>query len=372
MDSFEISCGRTTSLRDSKLIVDPYLHIENDHIYNPLTDRKFAQSETHYDKLKELLEGKVSVEGLPGEVRNLLRNNGWLVYDNAKLSRRFLLKYVSLEAHTVCNQACNFCPVSIDPRQNHYMPTEFYVRIVNQLASYKDTIQAVFMLNYNEPTIDPRFVEQVRTIKSHGLPPAVNTNASGFTPAKVTALIEMGGLRFLSVNLSTLDEEQYKKERGVTHLGVVLRNLDYIKDRQVAEEMDIAVLGEGDDRHLRNYEEIKQHFSGSLFNVKYFQVGDRAGYLRLGMHLTEPNKGLCGCDNVGSRPLQHLHITPTGKCVLCCEDYEQKYVVGDLNEQTVAEVLTSRRMQTLRRWIYGLEEAPDDFICRNCVCARSG
>jgi len=194
MDSFETSCGRTTSLSDSKLIVDPYLHIENDHIYNPLTDRRFAQSEAHYGKLKELIEGKVSVEGLPGEVQNLFQNNGWLIYDNAKLSRRFLLKYVSLEAHTVCNQACNFCPVSIDPRRNYYMPTEFYERIVNQLAAYRDTIQAVFMLNYNEPTIDPRFVDQVRTIKAHGLPPAVNTNASGLTPAKVTGLIEMEDL----------------------------------------------------------------------------------------------------------------------------------------------------------------------------------
>ena len=46
----------------------------------------------------------------------------------------------------------------------------------------------------------------------------------------------------------------------MTHLGVVLRNLDYIKDRQVAEEMDLVVLGEGDDCRPRNYQEIKQHF----------------------------------------------------------------------------------------------------------------
>ena len=25
---------------------------------------------------------------------------------------------------------------------------------------------------------------------------------------------------------------------------------------------------------------------------------------------------------------------------------------------------------TLRRWVYGIEEAPADFICRNCVFAR--
>ena len=79
---------------------------------------------------------------------------------------------------------------------------------------------------------------------------------------------------------------------------------------------------------------------------------------------------LAGCDNVGSRPLQHLHITPHGKCVLCCEDYDEKYVVGDLTQSTIAEVLAGDEMAKLRRWVYGLEEAPEDFICRDCVFAR--
>ena len=76
------------------------------------------------------------------------------------------------------------------------------------------------------------------------------------------------------------------------------------------------------------------------------------------------------CDNVGSRPLQHLHITPAGKCVLCCEDYDERYVVGDLTSSTIAEVLESDAVATLRKWVYGIEEAPADFICRNCVFAR--
>jgi hypothetical protein len=26
-------------------------------------------------------------------------------------------------------------------------------------------------------------------------------------------------------------------------------------------------------------------------------------------------------------------------------------------------------MALLRRWVYGVEEAPDDFICRQCIYA---
>ena len=33
------------------------------------------------------------------------------------------------------------------------------------------------------------------------------------------------------------------------------------------------------------------------------------------------------------------------------------------------EVLTSDRVALLRRWAYGLDQAPDDFICKGCVFA---
>ena len=91
------------------------------------------------------------------------------------------------------------------------MPTELYERIVGELAAWRDTIEAVFMINYNEPTVDKRFVEQVRAIRAAGLPPAVLTNGTGLTPERIDALVEMGGLRFLSINLSTLDRERYQQ-----------------------------------------------------------------------------------------------------------------------------------------------------------------
>lgn len=73
---------------------------------------------------------------------------GWLIGPTEDPSNRFLLKYVSLEAHTVCNQS--YSPVSIAPREHHFMPTEMYERIVGELSAYRSTIEAVFMINYNE------------------------------------------------------------------------------------------------------------------------------------------------------------------------------------------------------------------------------
>jgi hypothetical protein len=353
----------------SDLRVNPFLHLGEDRIYDPLTDRTLLRGEAGYAALRQVLGGALTPGLLGAEDRRQLSALGLLLPGEVDPARQFRLKYVSLEAHTVCNQACYFCPVSIAPREDYFMPTALYERIVGELAAYRDSIETVFMINYNEPTADKRFVDQVRTIKSAGLPPAVLTNGSGLTPDRIDALVTMGGLRFLSINLSTLDRERYRRDRGGDHLGIVLRNLDYAKDRPLAEQMDMVVLGTGDGDHRRDFEEISRRFAGSRFEVKYFEVMDRAGYLQIGHRPASRDRRLCGCENVGSRPLQHIHITPRGRCVLCCEDYDEKYVVGDLTRESVHQVLTGRDMARMRRWVYGLEPAPADFLCRGCTFA---
>ena len=363
-----LSEPRAVQRTGAALRPNPFLHFGPDRVYDPLTDRTMLAGDPGYASFLAVVAG-AGLETIAEPDRRRLAAEGWLVPAEDDASTRFLLKYVSLEAHTVCNQSCYFCPVSIAPREDYFMPTELYERIVGELAAWRDTIEAVFMINYNEPTADKRFVEQVRTIRAAGLPPAVLTNGTGLTPKRVDALVEMGGLRFLSINLSTLDRERYRKDRGGDHLELVLRYLDYAKDRPLAEQMDMVVLGTGDENHRRDFEEISRRFAGSRFTVKSFEVMDRAGYLQIGLKPAVPNQRLCGCENVGSRPLQHIHITPRGTCVLCCEDYDEKYVVGDLSRESVRDVLTGPALAQMRRWAYGLEEAPRDFICRGCSFA---
>jgi hypothetical protein len=347
----------TTTATD--LRVNPFLHIDADRIYNPLTDRALTPADDDYASLRAFLGG--------GDASEVLERGGWIV--RGDVSHQHRLKIVSLETMTTCNQKCYFCPVSIAPREDFAMSDAMFERIVGELTTIP-TIESVFLQSYNEPTLDRRFVEQCRTLFAAKLPVAVLSNGSGLTPQKVDALAEDGPLRYLCINLSTLDRERYQATRGEDHLGIVLRNLDYAKNVALADDMNIVVLGVGDDVHELDFVSIRDRFAGSRFNVNKHVVMDRAGWLDVGLKPPARTEHLNGCDNVGSRPLQHLHITPHGKCVLCCEDYDEKYVVGDLNSSTIGEVLSGPEIATLRRWVYGIEEAPDDFICRNCVFAR--
>ena len=354
----------------SAWIPEPYLHLGPDRIYNPLTDRTIHEADDFYRDLRMLLEGSRSSETIAPKALKFLRGQLWVVGSSRRdLDQRFHLKYVSIETHTVCNQKCYFCPVAYDPREPYFMPTERFDEILRQLTSYRDTIDGVKLINYNEPTLDKRFVDQVRSIKNAGLPPAVLTNGTGLTPKRLDAIVEMGGIRYLSINISTLDKTKYEKDRGGDHLDLVLRNMEYARHLPIAPQMEIVVLGTGDEVHKRDYEAIRDRFADSRFETKYYEVMDRAGYLEVGLKPATAHKQLRGCQVVGSRPLQHLHISPYGQCVLCSEDYDHNYVVGDLRQNTIEEVLTGPELAKLRRLVYGLDEAPEDFICRSCVFA---
>jgi radical SAM family protein/iron-sulfur cluster protein len=364
-----LSVRPSTVAAPAALIAEPFLHYGPDRIYNTLTDRFLSASDPGFNELHRLRNAGISPSNLPENLMRSLLADGWLIESGGDVGARYRLKYVSFEASTVCNQGCYFCPVSVDRREEHSMSMELYERIAAQLSEHRATIDGVSMIHYNEPTADKRFLEQVRVLKRYGLPPAVLTNATGLTRDRVDAILEMGGLRYLSVNLSTLDRERYNRDRAGDHLPLVMRNLEYIKDKPLAPQMDIAVLGKGDAVHRLDFEQISEHFANTRFKIHFYEVMDRAGAVPIGLHPETRHERLCGCEQTGSRIVQWVHITPHADCVLCCQDYFDKYVVGNLNEQSLDEILTGPRMSLYRRWVYGIEPAPADFICRGCIYA---
>ena len=354
----------------TRYVVEPYLHLEESHIYNPLTDHKLDSTSLLFSQLLSVVRGEKQLTRLSPVTLERLAAGKWLVADAENLDRRFHLKYAVIEGTSGCNQSCYFCPVSLERREEKSMSLELYDSIAGQLSQFKHVLEGVFMLHYNEPTVDPHFVDRVKILLKHGLKPAVNSNGTGLTAKRVDELMSLGGLRYLSINLSTVKREKYLRDRGADHLDIVLKNLNYVKNRSLAKQMNVAVIGEGDDAHKEDFEAISKLFENSFFEVLYFESMDRAGLLPIGHKPPAKLEKLRGCWDVGSRPLQFVHVDYQGKCVLCCQDYTAKYELGDLTKQSLLDVLASDAFAQARRWVYGREDAPSDFLCRACVFAR--
>lgn len=346
--------------------VSPFLHDRGDVVYNPLTGASLAKGGVEFQALARLTEGLP--HAADESVLEHLRAARFLIEDVDSEARRTHLLYVSLETCTSCNHRCPFCPVSVDPREKEVMSQELFESLVDQIVEVGGKSVVVFLSNYNEPTVDPLFEDRCRVLFDRGLPVSILTNASHFSPERGERLSAMGRFRYIGINLPTLDPERYFKLHGTKDLARVLSNIDELHARDLAEETAIVVLGDEDEAHRNDVARIGERFGSRGWDVKPFKIRSRPAS---GTYVSEPppKKVLRGCDLLGSRPFEHLHITATAKAVLCCQDYYEKLTIGDLKVQKVSELLGGETMARLRKWTYGVEEAPADFLCRRCEFA---
>jgi len=344
----------------------PYVHDRGAELYSPLSGESIPKGGEAHRALTRIAAGEDPVAH--AAVLEHLRAARFLIEDVEAETRRTRLLYVSLETCTSCNHRCPFCPVSVAPREMEVMSQELFTSIVDQVAAAGEKGVVVFLSNYNEPTVDPLFEERCRVLFDRGLPVTILTNASHLTPDRAARIESMGRFRYVGINLPTLDPERYLQLHGTKDLARVLANIDALRATSLAEEAAIVVLGDEDDAHRRDVEEITARFGPKGWTVKPFKIRSRPGSGTYVPH-PPPKKKLRGCELMGSRPFEHLHVTATAKAVLCCQDYYEHLTVGDLKTQTVAQLLAGDTMARLRKWTYGVEEAPADFLCRSCEFA---
>jgi len=357
---------RDTFLPSSSPVPSPYIHDRGAELYSPLSGATLPVGGEAHLALTRIAAGQDP--DAHAAVLEHLRLARFLIEDVESETRRTRLLYVSLETCTSCNHRCPFCPVSVAPREMEVMSQELFASIVEQVAAMGEEGVVVFLSNYNEPTVDPLFEERCRLLFEKGLPVTILTNASHFTPERAERLEALGRFRYIGVNLPTLDPERYFQLHGTKDLARVLANVDAMHARSLADETAIVVLGDEDDAHRRDVEEITARFGPNGWTVKPFKIRSRPSS---GTYVPQPppKKKLRGCELMGSRPFEHLHVTATAKAVLCCQDYYEHLTVGDLKTQTVAQLLGGDTMARLRKWTYGVEEAPADFLCRSCEFA---
>lgn len=345
-------------------ICDPYVtRLGSGAFYNPLSGETMGPQDFGFAEIEAAWMSR-------GE---MAEKEGWTVdaeADSMDLARRYVMRYLSLEAMTRCNQACYFCPVSLGQREVAVMAMESFEVLVKEVADLaSDSLHGVFLFNYNEPTLDKRLIDRLRVLRAHSLPIALNTNGTGFTPKLTDAIRELGGIERLSVNLSTVDPERYKAERGHNHLPQVLRNLDYLALHPVANHMEITVLSADPEVLAGDVLAIGERFAGTPFQIMNYLTMNRAGNAPDGGKDIEAIETLKGCDNLGSRVVEHVHIDPSGHVFLCCQDYHAEVKLGSWEPGNLTNILTSDRAAQVRQWVHGMAPAPANFLCRKCEFA---
>lgn len=284
--------------------------------------------------------------------------NNWLQAPDA-LCREYFLRTGQIEITAHCNWGCRYCPVATDPKPRETMPMDLFEEIIEKLSPY-ETIRFVTFHFFNEPTLDPHFEDRIRVLERYGMRLSLSSNLTALTPAKTKLLCETGVLHHLIVNLPSLNEPEFRHLTGSSLHAKVLRNLE--PAIEACFPITIAVNGVGNSLD-RNVRILKARYEHRSVEVRPTTTCDRAGVLtnEFSQQIAVTGR-LTGC----SWPVNHAYFSVRGDMFICCNDYYQREVFGNIRDGSLDDVMTSPLAVKLRRRVFGVDTAPSDYICRSC------
>jgi 2-deoxy-scyllo-inosamine dehydrogenase (SAM-dependent)/8-amino-3,8-dideoxy-alpha-D-manno-octulosonate transaminase len=99
-------------------------------------------------------------------------------------------------------------------------------------------------------------------------------------------------------------------------------------------------------------------------NISYRDFKDVSVVNRAGVLIA--NKKNKNIEKACLRPSNQLVVNWKGNVILCCNDYYEKYIFGNLNKQSVLDVWNSDKFNKYRKLLLEESNRKKIDICKNC------
>lgn len=214
-----------------------------------------------------------------------------------------MLEQVQIATIDRCNNSCWHCPRSYIKGTGKLMKREVFDKIIDELAEWGYDGQVTLYLK-NEPLLDERLEELIVYTRSK-LPKneiMISSNGRILTKERLNALKDAG--------LDTCFVSCYDKQ-----------TYDKVKDWDVGSHKFFKL----------SKNEISERFN------------NRGGNVDVG--------GPPVLDKPCLRPFLQMYIDYNGKAILCCADYKQEVIMGDVHDQTLKEIWNSEKYKKYRDYM---------------------
>jgi MoaA/NifB/PqqE/SkfB family radical SAM enzyme len=238
------------------------------------------------------------------------------------------LDCVFIETTTACTRKCPWCTHRYYDIKPNFMQEKLFDKIIADLASINFKGRLSFYLN-GEPLLDKRLPDRVKAGKQ-ACPEAfafIISNGDLFTAEKAASLINAG---LDAIKINAYDEKSL------------------IKIRNEIKKIDKNII-----HHVRLYD-----------NTQKTDWTSRGGTVPFGGNLDEKQRKI-----VCLRPFRQLYIAHNGIVAQCCSDALNKYVMGDINNQSILEVWNGEPFNKVRKGLIGKGELSE--LCKICDLERT-
>jgi radical SAM protein with 4Fe4S-binding SPASM domain len=282
---------------------------------------------------------------------------------------------VMIEPTSACNLRCPLCPSGAQEltRPKGFINLDLYKKIIDQIAP---TTMDLILWNQGEPFLHPEFYEMVEYATRKGLYTMTSTNAN--LPIDANRLID-SGLDRLIVSMDGATQETYSKYRVGGEIERILDNLRHLQDARRRKRSKIPFIRlqflvmKHNEHELDAIRRIARETGCDMLEFKTVQIyreEDIEQYLPTnpayrrytvgGGHFSLKHGVKNRCRRIWTQPVANWN----GDMAMCCYDKDIQYKIGNLNEQTFAEIWHGKKLNKLRAAI--LKNRAAMPVCNNC------
>jgi radical SAM protein with 4Fe4S-binding SPASM domain len=282
-------------------------------------------------------------------------------------------KQVYIEPTNICNLKCHLCPnKDIDPTRKGMMPLESFKKIIDNI---QPCIKNVLLDLHGEALLNEQFWAMAKYCNEKGMTTSVDTNATRldqFDPEQMFT----AGLDSITFALDGATKDIYEKHRVNGDFDRVLTNIKNFcserNRRKLSKPLTALqfVVTKKNQHQIGAIKNLARELGIDSVRIKYVhilgQYNDNLRQQLVDEWLPEERKLLYFYS------LNHFHncykpfrtpvINWRGEMILCCEDFFDRYILGNVLEMPLKEVFRSARFIEITKKASRRELD----ICKNC------
>ncbi len=253
-----------------------------------------------------------------------------------------------IEATNHCNLACRMCPNSQKPAgyKQGYMEMALYRDIVDQIRGRASHVN---LHHRGESLLHKELPEMISLAKNAGIKTSIHTNAT-LLNGELSREIISSGLDFLSFSFDGYDKQSYEAKRIGAVFETTTQNIrDFLSMKSRLKSTSPFTVMEFIDFGYNPGEiEALLKFAKSLDCPQLDQILIKKEHNWAGSHRTES----CGKKHSYTActfPYYALVILFDGTVVPCPQDFFGELALGNLKDQSLAQIWNNSNMLRLRR-----------------------
>ncbi len=284
--------------------------------------------------------------------------------------------HIQIQTTTTCGAACSICP---HPRHspnwpNRAMRDALFDAIVEQLRGREIEYLCPYLMA--DPLADPKIFDRTARLRD-ALPDAhIELSTTGlYLSARIADRLLDAPLSELRISSHGISAAEYARTMPGVNFERAMANIEqFIEAWQRRRPFPLSIVSLWGLWSPQREQEIGRFWQQRGVELNKWRVVSRARHIDLTVfgeaspdptrqrHAKHAPPYACRFD----RDTRWLHILSDGRVALCCMDYGQEQIVGDVSRQSIADVWHGEQLQRVRMRISGETPAEATFLCNRC------